>query len=36
MGKVVEKIKIINIFEPEKKVEVEAIIDTRVTMFILF
>ncbi len=35
MGKVVEKIKIINVFEPEKKVEVEGVIDTGATMLVL-
>jgi len=35
MGKVVEKIKIVNVFEPEKKVEVEAVIDTGATMLVL-
>ena len=35
MGKVVERIKIINVFEPEKKVEVEAVIDTGATMLVL-
>ena len=35
MGKVVEKIKIINVFEPEKVVELEAVIDTGATMLVL-
>ncbi len=33
--KLVEKIKIINVFEPEKKVEIEAVIDTGATMLVL-
>ena len=35
MGKVVEKIKVINVFEPEKKIELEAVIDTGATMLVL-
>ena len=35
MGKVVEKIKLINVFEPEKEIELEAIIDTGATMLVL-
>jgi len=35
MGKVIEYIKVINIFEPEKEIEIEAIIDTGATMLVL-
>jgi len=35
MGKVVEKIKLTSLFEPEKSVEVDAIIDTGATMLVL-
>jgi len=35
MGKVVEKVKLTSLFEPEKSVEVEAIIDTGATMVVL-
>lgn len=35
MGKVMEKVRITNLFEPEKSVEVEAIIDTGATMLVL-
>ena len=35
MGKVVEKIKVINVFEPEKKIELEAVVDTGATMLVL-
>lgn len=35
MGKVVGKIKVINVFEPEKAVEIEAVIDTGATMLVL-
>ncbi len=35
MGKVVEKIKLKNLFEPEKSVEVDAVIDTGATMLVL-
>ncbi len=32
MGKIVEKVKFTNLFEPEKSIEVEAVIDTGATM----
>jgi len=35
MGKVIEKVKLINLFDPEKLVEVEAVIDTGATMLVL-
>ena len=35
MGKVVEKVKLTSLFEPEKPVEVDAIIDTGATMVVL-
>jgi len=35
MGKVVEKVKLTSLFEPEKSVEVEAVIDTGATMVVL-
>ncbi len=35
MGKAIEKIKLINIFEPEKEIELEAVIDTGATMLVL-
>ena len=35
MGKVMEKVRVTNLFEPEKSVEVEAVIDTGVTMLVL-
>jgi len=35
MGKVVEKIKVINVFEPEREIELEAVIDTGATMLVL-
>jgi len=35
MGKVVEKIKVINVFEPERVIEIEAVIDTGPTMLVL-
>ena len=35
MGKVIEKIKVINIFEPEKEIELEAVIDRGATMLVL-
>ena len=35
MGKVVEKIKVINVFEPERAIEIEAVIDTGATMLVL-
>ncbi len=35
MGKVIEKIKITNLFEQTKSIEVEAVIDTGATMLVL-
>jgi len=35
MGKVIEKVKITNLLEPTKSVEVEAVIDTGATMVVL-
>ena len=35
MGKVVEKVKLINLFDPTKTKEVEAVIDTGATMLVL-
>ena len=35
MGKVVEKVKLTSLFEPEKSMEVEAVIDTGATMVVL-
>jgi len=35
MGKVVERVKLTSLFEPEKSVEVDAIIDTGATMVVL-
>ena len=35
MGKVVEKVKLTSLFEPEKSVEVKAVIDTGATMLVL-
>jgi len=35
MGKVIEKVKITNLFEPAKSIEVEAVIDTGATMLVL-
>ena len=35
MGKVTEKIKLTNLFDPTKSVEVEAVIDTGATMLVL-
>ena len=35
MGKVIEKIKVINVFEPEREIELEAVIDTGATMLVL-
>ena len=35
MGKVVKKVKLTSLFEPEKSVEVDAIIDTGATMLVL-
>lgn len=35
MGKVIEKVKLISLFEPAKSVEVEAVIDTGATMLVL-
>ena len=35
MGKVIEKVKITNVFEPSKSVEIDALIDTGATMVVL-
>ena len=35
MGKVVEKVKLTSLFEPEKSIEVDAVIDTGATMVVL-
>jgi clan AA aspartic protease len=35
MGKVIEKVKLTNLFDPTKSVEVEAVIDTGATMVVL-
>jgi len=35
MGKVVEKIKVINVFESERAIEIEAVVDTGATMLVL-
>ena len=35
MGKVVEKVKLTSLFEPEKSMEVDAVIDTGATMLVL-
>lgn len=35
MGRVIEKVKITNLFEPAKSIEVEAVIDTGATMVVL-
>ena len=35
MGKVVEKVKLTSLFEPERSVEVDAVIDTGATMLVL-
>lgn len=35
MGKVIEKIKVMNLLEPTKSVEIEAVIDTDATMVVL-
>jgi aspartyl protease family protein len=35
MGKVIEKVKIANLFEPAKSIEIEAVIDTGATMLVL-
>jgi predicted aspartyl protease len=35
MGKVIEKVKLTNLFEPTKLVEIEAVIDTGATMLVL-
>ena len=35
MGKVIEKIKVINVFEPKREIELEAVIDTGATMLVL-
>ena len=35
MGKVIERVKITNVFEPSKSIEVDALIDTGATMVVL-
>jgi len=35
MGKVIEKLRLTNVFEPKKTAEVEAVIDTGATMLVL-
>jgi len=35
MGKIIEKVKITNLLEPSKSIEVEAVIDTGATMVVL-
>lgn len=35
MGKVIEKVKITNVFEPSKSMEIEALVDTGATMVVL-
>lgn len=35
MGKVIEKVKITNVFEPSKFIEIDALIDTGATMVVL-
>jgi clan AA aspartic protease len=35
MGKVIEKVKLTNLFEPTKSVEIEAVVDTGATMLVL-
>lgn len=35
MGKVVEKVKVANVFAPDKSMEIEAVIDTGATMIVL-
>lgn len=35
MGKVIERIGVTNVFEPERTVEIEAVIDTGATMLVL-
>jgi len=35
MGKITEKVKLTSLFDPTKSVEVEAVIDTGATMFVL-
>jgi len=35
MGKIIEKIKLTNLFNPNKSVEVEAVVDTGATMVVL-
>ena len=35
MGKVIERVKIINVFEPSKSTEIDALIDTGATMVVL-
>ena len=35
MGKVIERVKITNVFEPGKSIEIDALIDTGATMVVL-
>jgi len=35
MGKVIERVKITNVFEPDKSIEIDALIDTGATMVVL-
>jgi len=35
MGKVIERVKITNVFEPSKSIEMDALIDTGVMMVVL-
>ncbi len=35
MGKIIEKVKLTSLFNPEKSVEIEAVIDTGATMVVL-
>jgi len=35
MGKVIEKVKVTNAFEPDKSIEIDALIDTGATMVVL-
>jgi len=35
LGKVVEKVRFVNSFDPEKSIEVEAVIDTGATTMVL-
>jgi predicted aspartyl protease len=35
LGKVIEKLRVTNLFEPEKSIQIEAVIDTGATMMVL-